>query len=114
MSKRSRAGSADFLVLRWGLLIFVAFVIWQTLAGLFSTSLPLLEPFGFAVFLTTLGYVAASRTLRRDQQLKEIRKELEVARRIQLSHFAGRISPFNKLPSSRKVCTHDCCGRRFL
>jgi sigma-B regulation protein RsbU (phosphoserine phosphatase) len=89
MSKRSRPGAADFLALRWGLLIFVAFVVWQNLAGLFSISLPLLEPFGFAAFLTTLGYVAASSTLRRDQQLKEIRKELEVARRIQLSILPG-------------------------
>jgi len=76
---------ADFAVLRWGLLIFIVFVVWQNLAKLFSPSLPLLEPFGFAVFLSTLGYVATSSTLRRDQQLKEIRNELKVARRIQLS-----------------------------
>ena len=77
--------AADFLVLRWGLLIFIAFVVWQNLAKFFSPSLPLLEPFGFAAFLSTLGYVATRTTLRRDQELKEIQKELEVARRIQLS-----------------------------
>ena len=77
--------AADFAVIRWGLLIFVAFVVLQNTAGFFPTSLPLLEPFGFAAFLSTLGYVAARSTLRRDQQLKEIQKELEVARRIQLS-----------------------------
>lgn len=72
-------------MIRWGLLIFVAFVVWQNLMGFFVTSLPQLEPFGFAAFLGTLGFVAARSTLRRDQQLKEIQNELEVARRIQLS-----------------------------
>jgi len=66
------AEAADFAVIRWGLLIFVAFVVWQNFMGLFSTSLPRLEPFGFAAFLGTLGFVAARSTLRRDQQLKEI------------------------------------------
>ena len=77
--------AADFALIRWGLLIFVAFVVWQNFMGLFSTSLPRLEPFGFAAFLGTLGFVAARSTLRRDQELKEIQNELEVARRIQLS-----------------------------
>ena len=77
--------AADFSAIRWGLLIFVTFVVWQNMAEFFPTSLPLLEPFGFAAFLATLGYVAARRTLRRDQQLQEIQNELEVARRIQLS-----------------------------
>jgi phosphoserine phosphatase RsbU/P len=89
MSMRSKRGDraehADFAVIRWGLLTFVAFVVWQNIAEFIPTSLPLLEPFGFAAFLGTLGYVAARSTLRRDQQLKEIKKELEVARRIQLS-----------------------------
>lgn len=77
--------AADFAVIRWGLLIFVAFVVWENMAGLLSISSPKVEPFGFAAFLSTLGYVAARRTLHRDQQLNEIQKELEVARRIQLS-----------------------------
>jgi len=84
-AKSSRSDAADFVVLRWGLLIFLAFVGAQNLVGLFAPSWPLLEPFGFAAFLGTLGYVATSSTLRRDRQLKEIRNELKVARRIQLS-----------------------------
>ncbi|MGP0099102.1 MAG: PP2C family protein-serine/threonine phosphatase [Terriglobales bacterium] len=84
-AESSATDAADFVVIRWGLLIFVAFVVWQNIAGFISTSLPLLEPFGFAAFLSTLGYVAARSTLRRDQELKEIQKELEVACRIQLS-----------------------------
>jgi phosphoserine phosphatase RsbU/P len=84
-AERGGPEAADFAVIRWGLLIFVAFVVWQNMAEFFPTSSPLLEPFGFAAFLGTLGYVAARRTLRRDQQLQEIQNELEVARRIQQS-----------------------------
>ena len=83
-AERGSPAAADFAVLRWGLLVFVAFVVWENVAGLLSLP-PKVEPFGFAVFLGTLGYVAARRTLRRDQQLHEIQNELEVARRIQLS-----------------------------
>jgi sigma-B regulation protein RsbU (phosphoserine phosphatase) len=75
----------DLAVIRWGLLVFVAFVVWQHLMQFLTTAPPQLEPFGFAAFLTTLGFVAARSTLRRDRQLKEIQKELEVAHRIQLS-----------------------------
>lgn len=84
-SESKNPEAADFGVIRWGLLIFLAFVVWQNLMGFFPISLPQLEPFGFAAFLATLGFVAARSTLRRDQQLKEIQSELEVARRIQLS-----------------------------
>ncbi|MGA9641650.1 MAG: PP2C family protein-serine/threonine phosphatase [Terriglobales bacterium] len=85
--------AANFDVIRWGLLIFVGLVVWQNSAQFFHTSLPLLEPFGFAAFLSTLGYVAARSTLRRDRQLEEIQKELEVARRIQLSILPGEFPP---------------------
>jgi sigma-B regulation protein RsbU (phosphoserine phosphatase) len=68
-------------------------VVWQHSAQFFHTSLPLIEPFGFAAFLSTLGYVAARTTLRRDRQLKEIQKELEVARRIQLSILPREFPP---------------------
>lgn len=81
----SAAASADFAIIRRGLLTFAAFAVWDNLRGVLRSSLPILEPFGFAAFLGSLGYVAARRTLRRDQQLSEIQKELEVARRIQLS-----------------------------
>ena len=83
----------DFGVIRWGLLVFVALVVWQNSAQFFHASLPLLEPFGFAAFLGTLAYVVARNTLRRDQQLKEIQKELEVARRIQLSILPKEFPP---------------------
>ena len=90
---RNSPEASDFAVIRWGLLIFVALVVWQNMATVLSTSLPRLEPFGFAAFLCTLGYVAARRTLQRDHQLSEIRKELEVARRIQLSILPPEFPP---------------------
>ena len=46
-------------MIRWGLLIFVGFGGLAKFDQFFHTSLPLLEPFGFAAFLSTLGYVAA-------------------------------------------------------
>jgi phosphoserine phosphatase RsbU/P len=53
--------------------------------AIFPHFIACIEPFGFAAFLGTLGYVAARKTLRRDQQLQEIQNELEIARRIQQS-----------------------------
>ena len=66
----------------------MAFALWDNIAGHFGYSLRV-EPYGFVVFLGALGYVAARQTLERDQQLGEIQKELEVARRIQLSILPG-------------------------
>jgi sigma-B regulation protein RsbU (phosphoserine phosphatase) len=74
----------DFVVMRWGLLCFVVLALWDNTLGdvLRYRSI---EPYGFAVFLCCLGYVAARRTLARDQEYGEIQKELELARCIQLS-----------------------------
>ena len=76
--------SRDFVVIRRGLIIFVAFALWDNVAGPLGLTSKI-EPFGFAAFLAALGYVAARQTMERDQQLNAIQKELEVARRIQLS-----------------------------
>ena len=74
----------DFVVIRRGLLIFVAFALWDNVAEAFGLASKI-EPFGFVAFLAALGYVAARQTMERDQQLNAIQRELEVARRIQLS-----------------------------
>lgn len=75
----------DFAAFRFGLMFFVVLAVLVNLLDVFSVAPPRIEPFGFAVFLSCMGYVAARRTLRRDQQLNEIQNELEVALRIQLS-----------------------------
>jgi sigma-B regulation protein RsbU (phosphoserine phosphatase) len=75
----------DAIVIRRGLLIFAAFIFWENFRNLLGISLPNIEPIGFVAFLAALGYVAARQTLQRDQELSEIQKELEVAKRMQLS-----------------------------
>ncbi len=83
-----RSSDRDFAVVRAGVLCFVAFALWDnTVAKLWLPSH--VEPYGFAVLLASLGYVAARRTLKRDLELGEIQKELELARRIQLSILPG-------------------------
>jgi sigma-B regulation protein RsbU (phosphoserine phosphatase) len=81
-----RKGSADrdFVVMRGGLLCFVALALWDNTLGAHWHLLEI-EPYGFAVLLACLGYVAARRTLERDVELGEIHQELELARRMQLS-----------------------------
>src|ERR1039458_4667504 len=85
-SIRRKSDNQDLIVIRRGGLIFVAFILWENIRNVFGLwSLPNIEPIGFVAFLAALGYVAARQTLQRDLQLSEIRKELEVAKRIQLS-----------------------------
>ena len=75
----------DLLVIRPGLLIFVAFVLWENIRSALGLRFPDVEPIGFVVLLGTLGYIAARQTLQRDLQLSKIQEELKVARQIQLS-----------------------------
>jgi sigma-B regulation protein RsbU (phosphoserine phosphatase) len=89
---RDRAGptgagsvTRDFAVIRRGLFVFAGLAFWDNLSGPLHIRFYRVEPFGFVAFLGALGYVAARQTLARDRQLGEIQKELEVARRIQLS-----------------------------
>jgi phosphoserine phosphatase RsbU/P len=82
---RGLALDRDFTIARRGLLTFAAFALWDNLAGVLRSRLPRIEPIGFVALLAALGYVAARQALQRDEQLAEISKELEVARRIQLS-----------------------------
>jgi len=86
---RRGAHDPDFLTIRTGLLIFTAFALFDNLRGAALVNFPSIEPIGFTAFLASLGYVAARRTLHRDHQLSEIQKELEVAKRIQLSILPG-------------------------
>ncbi len=58
-----RSDNQDLLVIRPGLLIFVAFVLWENIRSALGLRLPNVEPIGFVVLLGTLGYVAARQTL---------------------------------------------------
>ncbi len=83
-SLRQTNFDSDFVIIRRGIAVFVAFALFDNIAGTFGRY-PYIEPIGFAFFLATLGYVAAKRSIHRDQQFGEIQKELQIARRIQTS-----------------------------
>ncbi len=73
----------DFVIVRGGLLVFVVFALIDNVKGALH-NYSHKEPWGFAVFLAALGYVAARRKVQRDQEFSKIQKELEIARQIQM------------------------------
>ncbi len=81
---RQSPATRDEIVFRTGLIAFVVLVVWTNVSGLLRHPVTF-EFYGFAVLLCCLGYVAARRTLDRDQRLHSIQQELEIARRIQMS-----------------------------
>ena len=101
--KEQKDEERDAAVLRAGLLCFVAGALWDNIVGFFGPP-PRIEPYGFALFLCALGYVAARRALRRDQELGEMRAELELAQRIQLSI----------LPAAFPSSTHFRAAARYV
>jgi phosphoserine phosphatase RsbU/P len=92
---RSWTGGAvteSFVVIRRGLLVFAGFALYVNVVGAFGHHSSA-EPIGFVFFLGSLGYVAARQTIARDRQFGEMQKELEVARRIQLSILPADFPP---------------------
>jgi sigma-B regulation protein RsbU (phosphoserine phosphatase) len=78
----------DFAVVRIGVLCFVALALWDNIVGRYVRPSHI-EPYGFAVLLSCLGYVAARRVVERDVELGEIQRELELARQMQLAIMPG-------------------------
>ena len=79
---RSREITAVFA----GFATFVLFVIEGNLADLkVLPSHNNVEPIGFFIFVCCLGYVAAQRTLAKEERLLAISKELQIANQIQAS-----------------------------
>ena len=81
---RPDAKSPDTILIRVGLFAFIVTALYENIFGVFGPTYSL-EPFGFVVLLACLGTVAARRTLAQEHQLTVIQKELEIAKRIQLS-----------------------------
>jgi sigma-B regulation protein RsbU (phosphoserine phosphatase) len=77
-------GSPDITLIRRGLFLFIAGVLYDNITGIFGHYYNV-EPFAFIPLLALLGIVAGRRTLVNEQELKVIRKELEIAQRIQSS-----------------------------
>jgi sigma-B regulation protein RsbU (phosphoserine phosphatase) len=94
-SLRRKQIDSDFVIVRRGIVVFVAFALFNNISGSLEYFRKVeafgswgnfrTEAIGFAFFLGTLGYVAAKRSLQRDHQFNQIQKELEIARRIQTS-----------------------------
>ncbi len=77
---------AELKTLRTVMLVWGLFVIYNNVRGLLPVGTSSdFEFIGFAIFLCSLGYVVAQRSLRNEEALSAIRKELEIARRIQTS-----------------------------
>src|SRR5580704_15336694 len=93
----------DSIIIRRAVLLFGAFVLYNNITAVFGHFRDI-EPFGFAFFLATLGYVAAKRSLARDHQFSEIQKELQIARRIQA----------NILPSAYPASDHFHVAARYV
>ncbi len=79
-----RSATREQKILRAGFFVFLLFIVHTNLAnvGVIPHG-PDLEFIGFVTFLGCLGYVAAARTQRNEEQLLTLNKELEIARGIQ-------------------------------
>ncbi len=81
----------ELKTLRVVLLIWGLFVIYNNLRGWLPAGGTDFEFIGFAIFLCSLGYLVARRSLNTEEALLAIRKELEIARRIQTSILPERM-----------------------
>jgi sigma-B regulation protein RsbU (phosphoserine phosphatase) len=85
-------GSSDVTLIRVGLFVFIVGVLYDNITGIVGHYYNI-EPFGFVVLLILLGIVAGRRTLANEQELTVIRKELEIAQRIQSSILPSSFPP---------------------
>lgn len=76
-SLRTTSVAQDFIVIRRGLVTFVAFAVWENIRGMLGLRLPNVEPIGFVALLVALGYVAAHQTLRRDSNSARFKRNLK-------------------------------------
>jgi phosphoserine phosphatase RsbU/P len=85
-SRPDRGKSREITVVFAGLLVFAIFAAEGNLSDLkLLPSHRPIESIGFLIFVCCLGYVAAHRTLAREERLLAINKELQIANQIQSS-----------------------------
>ena len=82
---RTGTGTPEITIIRRGLFVFIAGSAYDNVTGILGRNYLNVEPFTFVILLVSLGIVAGRRTLAKEQKLTQIQKELEIARRIQLS-----------------------------
>jgi phosphoserine phosphatase RsbU/P len=84
-----RQGEPRLRPVKVGSFLFFVTVLVVNLWTLCNTRLPaqlvMLEPIGFTCFLAGLGVMVGSQLVHREEQMIEVQKELDVARRIQTS-----------------------------
>jgi len=81
---RTGRGSPDITLIRRGLFVFIVGALYDNVTGIFGHYYNI-EPFSFLILLAALGIVAGRQALANEQQLSILQKELDIARRIQLS-----------------------------
>lgn len=98
-SQLMRNSERDFIAVRLGLICFACGSLWDNIVGTFVRPVAV-EPYCFAIFLATLGYVAARQLLRRDHELAEVR-----GTRTGAAHPA-----FDSARGFSGVCSLQACG----
>jgi serine phosphatase RsbU (regulator of sigma subunit) len=84
--RREQSSLREVRVAFAGVAVFALFAIEANLTNLkLVPTHRNIEPIGFLIFVCCLGYVAAQRTLAKEERLLEINKELEIANQIQSS-----------------------------
>jgi len=81
---RAGSGTRDINLILGGLFLFIACALYDNVT-MFLGHYDNVEPISFVILIAALGIVAGRRTLANEQQLTIINKELEIAKRIQLS-----------------------------
>jgi phosphoserine phosphatase RsbU/P len=79
----------EIRLVRFGLIIFIVLALVNNAGSLLRLDWSRIEPLGFLAFIGSLGYVTAQRMFSREEQLIAIERELEIARRIQISILPG-------------------------
>lgn len=103
-----RSATREQKILRAGFFVFLLFIVHNNLTNIGAIPHgPDLEFIGFVSFLGCLGYVAAARTQRNEEQLLTLNKELEIARGIQAGllpeksfSVAGLVTASRYVPAS--------------
>ena len=81
-----------------GVLVFVVSAVYNNLQGFFHLrAYSFLEPLGLAVFILSIGYVAAQKIFADQRRLLSIEKELQIAREIQSSILPSTVPELKNL-----------------